>query len=373
MLLKFPKNIIKSQSHIKIGNNIKIVLLVKYRTYNAALTVNNIIYQDSFNDEEPFDRHTHVFYIPENELKNDTVLEFSASLTNNSKIKFKHYFQYGNNPLSDINSLLSEYDHGLVVKSEEVTTLCEGIIYIHRLYYDNNNAPVHVHITKAKMDSGSLYIGTPDDGYNSINVRATIPDMIEAACRSGKNIIAGVNADFFDIFGDFHPSGLCIKNGTKISVPKNGRYFIAKLNNGENIITNENENPEIIPEIQQAASGYQLIVKDGQLNDFAPNEPFSFVRHPRTGAGLCKDGTILLFVVDGRIPEHSNGASLVDLAKLMIAEGADRAVNMDGGGSSAMYIKQNGEFSLKNRPADLFRPKANLIRKDFNSLLIEKI
>ena len=98
-----------------------------------------------------------------------------------------------------------------------------------------------------------------------------------------------------------------------------------------------------------------MIVCDGKLSQWGPLEPFAYVRHPRTAAGVKKDGTILLLAVDGRIPAYSNGASLVDLAKLMLSFGADRAVNLDGGGSSVVYTKKGDEFVLRNEPADLCR------------------
>ena len=43
---------------------------------------------------------------------------------------------------------------------------------------------------------------------------------------------------------------------------------------------------------------------------------------------------------------------------------------MDGGGSSAVYTKTGGAFTLRTRPADLIRPNSMLIRKDFNAIFI---
>ena len=79
---------------------------------------------------------------------------------------------------------------------------------------------------------------------------------------------------------------------------------------------------------------------------------------------------MILTVVDGRIPEYSNGASLVDLAKLMIHLGANKAINLDGGGSSAVYVKNGNRYDLRSNPADLIRPRDKLIRKEFNSILV---
>jgi Phosphodiester glycosidase len=76
----------------------------------------------------------------------------------------------------------------------------------------------------------------------------------------------------------------------------------------------------------------------------------SFVtgRHPRTLAGLRPDGTLLLVTVDGRRPGWSAGATLPEAALLMRALGARDALNLDGGGSSAMTVRGR----VVSRPSD---------------------
>ena len=75
-------------------------------------------------------------------------------------------------------------------------------------------------------------------------------------------------------------------------------------------------------------------------------------------------------VVDGRLPEYSNGASLVDLGRLMQSFGVRTAINIDGGGSCTFLINMEGEMTMLNRPADLIRPTDLLIRTIFNSIQV---
>ena len=86
-------------------------------------------------------------------------------------------------------------------------------------------------------------------------------------------------------------------------------------------------------------------------------------RHPRTAAGVSRDGrTLLLLVVDGRQPGWSIGATLPELAQMMLDAGAWNAVNLDGGGSSAMWHREPGATAgrVLNRPSDgHVRPVAN--------------
>lgn len=113
-----------------------------------------------------------------------------------------------------------------------------------------------------------------------------------------------------------------------------------------------------------------LIVVDG-VSHGGTARPGPNVRHPRTAVGVNRDGTaLILAVIDGRQPGHSIGITLVELADLMIAHGADDAVNLDGGGSSAFVcwgavapqIEADAQGWITNSPSDgHFRPVANSI------------
>jgi Phosphodiester glycosidase len=83
---------------------------------------------------------------------------------------------------------------------------------------------------------------------------------------------------------------------------------------------------------------------------FAPLSAPGFVasRHPRTLAGVKRDGTVLLVTVDGRRPGWSAGVTLPEAARMMRALGARNALNLDGGGSTGMVVL--GE--LVSRPSD---------------------
>ena len=90
--------------------------------------------------------------------------------------------------------------------------------------------------------------------------------------------------------------------------------------------------------------GDRIILKDGvvQDNDWAE-------RHPRTAIGYSADGKKVYFcVVDGR-SSFSTGLTTKHLADIMKSAGATTALNLDGGGSSGMYLNK---FGLMNTPSD---------------------
>lgn len=70
--------------------------------------------------------------------------------------------------------------------------------------------------------------------------------------------------------------------------------------------------------------------------------------HPdRTAAGVTADGKIVLFVCDGRIDE-SQGAYIKELGPIMKSIGCIHAMNLDGGGSTGMWVKGAGMINYKD-------------------------
>jgi hypothetical protein len=95
-------------------------------------------------------------------------------------------------------------------------------------------------------------------------------------------------------------------------------------------------------------------LRNSQIREFS--DPGATARHPRTA--VCYNDQYMHFVVvDGRRNGWSIGMTMNDMAAFCQGElGATWGMNLDGGGSSAMWI--NGE--IMNRPSDGHeRPVAN--------------
>lgn len=81
------------------------------------------------------------------------------------------------------------------------------------------------------------------------------------------------------------------------------------------------------------------------------NNAFTNNRHPRTCACITKTKEILLITVDGRNTE-AQGMSLQELTFLTKNLGCKNAINLDGGGSTTMYIKNKPDHGVVNFPSD---------------------
>ena len=93
-----------------------------------------------------------------------------------------------------------------------------------------------------------------------------------------------------------------------------------------------------------------LLLKSG-VEETMLNASFYTTRHPRTAIAIKKDGTILFITVDGRSAE-SAGVSLKELLNITKWLGAVDAINLDGGGSTTMFIEGSSESGVVNHPCD---------------------
>ena len=103
-------------------------------------------------------------------------------------------------------------------------------------------------------------------------------------------------------------------------------------------------------EVDDAIHAGPVLMHDGKIRVTSNEEVFfgSTIPdiHPRTAAGYRNSGELVLLVVDGRQVD-SRGVDLQELAILMRDLGCVEAINLDGGGSSAMVV----DCKLLNRPA----------------------
>jgi exopolysaccharide biosynthesis protein len=136
------------------------------------------------------------------------------------------------------------------------------------------------------------------------------------------------------------------------------RWALKKLRVGTRVRMNLDWSPtetEQTDSWKRAASiigGGPQLIKNGhvEITNAAEKILPSFVNdgHPRTAIAKLKSGQVLLVTVDGRQPGESIGMSLTILADLLIEFGAAEAINLDGGGSTSMVIKNK----LVNKPSD---------------------
>lgn len=126
--------------------------------------------------------------------------------------------------------------------------------------------------------------------------------------------------------------------------------LLNSFNIGDEAMLNITTSPNF-EEISAAIGGGSLLVKNGQMTEFAINIKGN---HPRTAAGITQNkDTLIMVTVDGR-HKSFKGVSQETMAQIMIDLGAYDAINLDGGGSTTMAIapKDKDEPIVVNHPSD---------------------
>jgi hypothetical protein len=101
-----------------------------------------------------------------------------------------------------------------------------------------------------------------------------------------------------------------------------------------------------------AVGGGPRLVKDGKPLINSREERFdvrfTHERAPRSAVGVTRDGKLILAALDGRHPPRNCGATLAEMARVMLELNCVQAMNLDGGGSTAMVV----EDQIINTPSD---------------------
>jgi exopolysaccharide biosynthesis protein len=96
---------------------------------------------------------------------------------------------------------------------------------------------------------------------------------------------------------------------------------------------------------------FKLVILNQIHEKLDYDNSFNKTRHPRTAVAITKNKRILFITVDGR-NSNSAGMSLFELTKMMGWLNADDAINLDGGGSTTLWINNYKENGVVNFPTD---------------------
>ena len=127
---------------------------------------------------------------------------------------------------------------------------------------------------------------------------------------------------------------------------------------------------EVLPYPDIMTAGPLLIWHD-TLQYMRNDRTFVTNRHNRTAVGIRDDGTVLLLVADGR-HKQAEGLSLTELQQIFRWLGCRDALNLDGGGSTTLFLNINDYQGVLNCPSDNGRFDHEGERGVSNAVLILK-
>lgn len=232
-------------------------------------------------------------------------------------------------------------------------------------------APQRIHVARIDLSHPDVKVraaagGADPDGAGPW--QTTLMRPTDVAEREGFDVV--INGDFFAHLSGKDAEGAAalkeFRGGipAKVSGPAvtGGKLWGPTTKPRASFLIDRRKRPAIAvvqdppADAAEVVAGSDVIVRNGK-NVAPPGLKPGFARgpHPRTAVGIADEGkTLLLIVVDGRKKGVATGMSLSELADVMLKHGAKQAVNLDGGGSSVLAIRdpQTGAMRIRNTPSD---------------------
>ena len=111
------------------------------------------------------------------------------------------------------------------------------------------------------------------------------------------------------------------------------------------------------------------LVKNSEIFVDIKKQKFEAIagKNPRSALGYTKDGNLIIVTIDGR-EKTSVGMTLTELANLMKKIGCTDAMNLDGGSSSALYVKNKIVNDAINKEGALVS-NSLIIKEEPNALV----
>lgn len=242
----------------------------------------------------------------------------------------------------------------LAAAEDRVSTPFQGVTVIERTVTGPPRAAIYV--AEIDLDAPGLRFTTTEsngDAPRETNTETTL----EFVKRKGAQL--GINANFFilDHKPDTDVRGLAVSDGKIVSPWEDHEAALnISAKNEAHIVRRATEDfkgtatePKVA--LYNVICGGRMLVEGGKSVAKEGSE-----RHPRTCVGLKPGNKLLLVVVDGRHPEHSEGMTYTELAALLLDLGATEGLELDGGGS-ATFVLADPEPRVVNVPLTAAVPK----------------
>ena len=289
------------------------------------------------------------------------------------------------NPNLQINPQLSS---SRLASKSTITTLARknnSLVAINGTYFKpQTGVPLGTLMINGKMYTGPIYnrvaMGIFDNGFDMARLE------LNAQVKSFKGNVKVDNINqprmlsthvivYTPEWGSFAPpspkygkqiaveKGKIISIGTQsMPIPQNGYVIVGPDERLAKIYKAKHVDLDIktIPNwenVKHIISGGPYLVKNGEVFVDMTEQKLGAIggKNPRTAIGYTQDGNFIMVAVDGR-EGASVGLTLKELAWFMKSIGCINAMNLDGGGSTVMYVngrvvnmpKVKGGIALSN-------------------------
>ncbi|MFN5091308.1 MAG: phosphodiester glycosidase family protein [Bacteroidota bacterium] len=270
--------------------------------------------------------------------------------------------------LLSIFIFLPEYSFSQVFNKVKVEKIQAGIKLDHWSGTHEKWGTQYILILKAKYPKYRLDLAFAKDSL-----------IKTSSFAKQSNALAAINGGFFDMKAGGSVSFL-VSDGKVIHENKPNVLSIDNEMGANALVIYENGKSEILPteganripmlkNVEDALVTGPLLLNNSQINNLQ-KRPFNDLKHPRSAICIGKK-EIWLIAVDGRHKE-ATGLNLNELSQFLLTCGCQHAINLDGGGSTTLFLNTNKFNGIVNHPSDNKKFDSEGERSVANILFIRK-
>ena len=255
----------------------------------------------------------------------------------------------------------------LAKKSKISNIAKDSIVAINGTFFKpETGVPLGILMIDKKIYTGPIYnrvaFGIFDDKFemDRITLNASIKskdNQVKIDNINQPRMLSTMTLVYTNNWGDVAPAtpkyGLQIvvdkdriiaKSANSQKIPQDGYVIVGPASHlnqfeiGEKVELNITTTPQW-KNVKHIISGGPFLVKDNEIFVDMTAQKLASIggKNPRSAIGYTKNNNIIIVAVDGR-EENSVGITLMQLANFMKSLGCVQAMNLDGGGSTVMYV-----------------------------------
>ena len=221
---------------------------------------------------------------------------------------------------------------------------------------------MHAYIIQADLSLGGnhLRIGAPYADNSAFgNKRQTLSAQAPLYVTDATRPTVIVNADFWatsgtyknQLRGPIHTGGTVLKDSFLYEerLYQQALSYAGVRRDGTLTIEPRDRYSSEKSSLEECCGGGVIMLYNGEIPDLDAYHG----NDPRTVIGY-RDRTVCFLVVDGRQKYWSNGLTYPEIGSIMKAIGCTSAVNLDGGGSAQLLVRDpaTGSYRIGNHPCD---------------------
>ncbi len=223
------------------------------------------------------------------------------------------------------------------LQSQSESVLYEGVTLYEKTYVAAGYGEVEAYIIAIDADANvelKVSAGAWNESNNGKNPAEamTVANHFRSVKNAGNNVLAMINGGFFDLnnTGSNLPYGMQVVDGNVKQAPSTDNSYsdnwFGMTKDGKYVISNAAGYAAYEGNVQQAVGGGKLLIVDGVPVDLTSDRAY------RTAVGVNADGDLVMVAVAD--------ATYSDVCHIFVDMGLDieTVLNLDGGGSTAMYV-----------------------------------